>query len=163
MLHGRGARESGRILAVVCAVGIAVAGACMPAFASEAGLMRQTAATSSAAASSSAPQSAMHTISVAFNYDFTKTPACNATVTKNCVAKFQVFDISLPEKPYLLFTIAVPEGATGKKNLIKAASPRLSFVIGKHRLGVSAVTVEGLRSDPALCSTIVTVGPSTTN
>ncbi len=106
-----------------------------------------------------APPSASHSIGVAFNYDFTKTPACSATVTKNCVAKFQVFDISVPGMQHLLFTIAVPAGASGKTNLIKASSPRLPFVIGKHRLGVSAVTPENLKSDPLLCSTIVAVGP----
>jgi hypothetical protein len=105
-----------------------------------------------------APVSAVHSIGVAFNYDFTKTPACSAVVTKNCVAKFEVFDISVPGLQHLLFTIAVPPEAAGKTNLIRASSPRLPFVIGRHRLGVSAITPENLKSDPALCQTIVTIG-----
>ncbi|MGA8035046.1 MAG: hypothetical protein WB985_03670, partial [Candidatus Acidiferrales bacterium] len=109
--------------------------------------------------SPAAPPSAMHSIGVAFNYDFTKTPACTATVTTGCVAKFEVFDISVPGMERLLFTIAVPAGASGKTNLIKSSSPRMAFVIGKHRLGVSAVTPENSKSDPSSCSTIVAVGP----
>jgi len=107
------------------------------------------------------PTSGMHSISVAFNYDFTKTPACSAKVTQDCVAKFQVFDISIPGRQFLLFSIAVPPGAAGKSNPIKATGPRMKFEVGRHRLGVSAVTPQGGESDPAVCSTIVTVGPTT--
>jgi|HubBroStandDraft_5_1064220.scaffolds.fasta_scaffold14584_4 hypothetical protein len=106
------------------------------------------------------PGAGVHAISVAFNYDFTKTPACSAKVTQDCVAKFEVYDISVPRRQFLLFSIAVPPGAAGKSNPIKATGPRMKFEVGRHRLGVSAVTPQGGESDPALCSTIVNVGPS---
>jgi hypothetical protein len=45
-----------------------------------------------------------HTIVVTFDYDFTAVPACSEKVSKKCIAKFVVYDIS-GEKPYKLFTI----------------------------------------------------------
>jgi hypothetical protein len=154
MLHGRDTWGFRRVVALVCAV--VVAGAFVPTLASGLNVAWQT-----GGAGSTTPQSAVHSIAVAFNYDFTKNAACGPTMSAGCVTKFRVFDISVPGKAYLLFTIAVPPGASGKTNLIKAASPRLPFVVGRHRLGVSAVTAEGAASDPALCSTIVMVGPNT--
>jgi hypothetical protein len=156
MLHGYGARGSNQAGGIGCVVALTIAGltamACATGFAAR---------LQGDGTRPGAPASAVHSIGVAFNYDFTRTPACTATVTKNCVAKFEVFDISVPGIQHLLFTIAVPPGAAGKSNLIKASSARLPFVIGKHRLGVSAITPENLKSDPALCQTIVTIGPST--
>jgi hypothetical protein len=153
MLHKRVGEGSVRGSGAGCAVVLALAGLGM-AFACAEGF----GGGAQGGTRPAAPPSAVHSIGVEFNYDFTKTPACSATVTKNCVAKFQVFDISVPGIQHLLFTIAVPAGASGKTNPIKANSPRLPFVIGRHRLGVSAVTPENLKSDPLLCSTIVTVG-----
>ena len=157
MLHGRDTRDFWRALVIVCVAGVALVGACVSGRAAGLSLPAMQKAPSAAA---SGPQTAVHSIAVAFNYDFTKNPACDSTMAKGCVAKFEVFDISLPEKPYLLFTIAIPPGAAGKTNPIKASGPRMSFVVGKHRLGVSAVTAEGGISDPAKCSTIVMVGPA---
>ena len=153
MLHGVGERTARAGYAVVAALCGATAFA-----AGATALMMQNGA--APGPTSAGPPSAVHSIGVAFNYDFTKTPACSATVTTGCVAHFVVYDISLPGVQHQLFTIAVPPGAAGKTNLIRAQGPKLPFVIGKHRLGVSAVTPENVQSDPSLCQTIVTVGPA---
>lgn len=39
-------------------------------------------------------QPGKHTITVKFDYNFTSTPACSQKVTKKCIAKFVVYDIS---------------------------------------------------------------------
>jgi hypothetical protein len=153
MLHGGGERR----VRVGCAVAVTLLGAAVFAAGAATAVMQKGAA---AGPTSAGAPSAVHSIGVAFNYDFTKTPACSATVTTACVAHFVVYDISLPGVQHQLFSIAVPPGAAGKTNLIRAMGPKLPFVIGKHRLGVAAVTPENVQSDPSLCQTIVTVGPA---
>jgi hypothetical protein len=92
-------------------------------------------------------QSSKHIIVVTFDYDFTAVPACSEKVTKKCIAKFVVYDIS-GEKPYKLFTIPVPAGATGKVKGISGESQPLLFESGKHLLGVSAQRDSGEESNP---------------
>ena len=92
-------------------------------------------------------ESPKHTIVVTFDYDFTAVPACSEKVTKKCIAKFVVYDIS-GEKPYKLFTIPVPAGATGKVKGISGESQPLLFESGKHLLGVSAQRESGQESNP---------------
>jgi hypothetical protein len=92
-------------------------------------------------------QSPKHTIVVTFDYDFTPVPACSEKVTKKCIAKFIVYDNS-GEKPYKLFTIPVPSGATGKLKGISGESQPLLFESGKHLLGVSAQRDSGEESNP---------------
>ena len=92
-------------------------------------------------------QPVKHTITVKFDYNFTPTPACSEKVTKKCIAKFIVYDIS-GEKPYKLFTIPVPAGATGKVKGISGESQPLLFESGKHLLGVSAQRDSGEESNP---------------
>jgi hypothetical protein len=100
--------------------------------------------------------SAMHSISVQFDYDFTKTPACAAKVTTACIKTFDVYDIS-GDKPYLLFSVPVPANAQGLMKGITATSPRMLFAIGKHRIGVSAQMVNGEKSPPRDCKVIVEI------
>jgi hypothetical protein len=100
--------------------------------------------------------SAMHSVTVQFDYDFTKTPACTAKVTKACVQKFNVYDIS-GEKPYLLFSIPAPQNAQGSMKGISAASPRMWFAIGRHRIGVSAQMPDGEKSPPRDCTVIIEI------
>ena len=103
--------------------------------------------------------SAMHSITVTFDYDFTKTPACSANVKKHCVAKFSVYDIS-GDKPYFLFSAPVPDGAHGQMKAITATSPRLLFAVGKHRIAVSAQEPDGKESPPHDCKVIVEIKPA---
>ena len=102
--------------------------------------------------------SATHSITVKFDYDFTKTPACSAKVTTGCVQKFDVYDIS-GEKPYLLFSVPAPANAQGAIQGITATSPRMRFAIGKHRIGVSAQMPNGEKSPPRDCKVIIEIKP----
>jgi hypothetical protein len=101
-------------------------------------------------------ESAMHSITVQFDYDFTKTPACTAKVTSMCVQTFNVYDIS-GDKPYFLFAVPVPPNAQGAMKGITATSPRLLFAVGRHRIGVSAVMPDGQKSAPRECKVIVEI------
>jgi hypothetical protein len=100
--------------------------------------------------------SALHSITVQFDYDFTKTPGCTAKVTKACVQKFNVYDIS-SAKPYLLFSIPAPPNAQGVMKGIKATSPRMWFAVGSHRIAVSAEMPDGERSTPRDCKVIIEI------
>jgi hypothetical protein len=124
-----------------------------------------TAGQSSAAPQSSGTQpepnpppsgSAMHSITVHFDYDFTKTPACSTKVTTACVKAFDVYDIS-GDKPYLLFSVPVPQNAQGAMKGITATSPRMLFAVGKHRIGVSAQMPNGEKSPPRDCRVIIEI------
>jgi hypothetical protein len=99
---------------------------------------------------------AMRSITLTFDYDFTKTPACSDKVKKQCVAKFSVYDIS-GDKPYLLFSAPVPDGAQGLVKAITATSPRMLFAVGKHRIAVSAQAPDGKESAPRDCKTIIEI------
>jgi hypothetical protein len=107
-------------------------------------------------ASPAASRSAMHSITVQFDYDFTRTPACSAQVTTACVKTFDVYDIS-DDKPYLLFSIPVPQNAQGVMKGITASSPRMLFVVGKHRIGVSAQLPNGVKSPPRDCKVVIEI------
>lgn len=113
------------------------------------------------ASTSGSTESAKHIMTLTFDYDFTKTPACSATVKVHCVAKFSVYDIS-NRKPYFLFFAPVPNGAHGLTKGITATSPQLLFAVGKHRIAVSAVEPDGSESPPHECKTIVEIKPTGT-
>ena len=106
-------------------------------------------------------ESSKHVITLTFDYDFTKTPACSAAVKVHCVAKFSVYDIS-SHKPYFLFFAPVPKGAQGVVKGITATSPQLLFAVGKHRIAVSAVEPDGSESPPHECKTIIEIKPTST-
>lgn len=89
-----------------------------------------------------------HTISVKFDYNFTATPACSQKVTKKCIAKFVVYDIS-GGKPYELFTIPVPADASGAVKGISGESQPLLFEPGKHLIAVTARKDSGEESSPS--------------
>lgn len=171
----RDRRDYGAVLAFalllavrVTSVGAAVAGASVTLGAAPGGRAWQQQATtgqSNAAPQSSGTQpgpnpapsgSAMHSITVQFDYDFTKTPACSTKVTTACVKAFDVYDIS-GDKPYLLFSVPVPQNAQGVMKGITATSPRTLFAIGKHRIGVSAQMPNGEKSPPRDCKVIIEI------
>ncbi|MFZ3380166.1 MAG: hypothetical protein WA211_21200 [Candidatus Acidiferrales bacterium] len=123
---------------------------------SSSGQTQSPAPAQSAAPASTAAGSATHSITLTFDYDFTKTPACSDTVKPQCVAKFGVYDIS-GSKPYLLFYAPVPKGAHGVMKGITATSPPLLFAVGKHRIAVSAREPNGVESPPHDCKVIVEI------
>ena len=104
-----------------------------------------------------APQTAKHALTVTFDYDFGKNAACSDVVKQKCVAKFRVYDISLPTRKYLLYTIAVPVGAKGMMKGISGTSEEMLFVVGEHRIGVAAVTADNVESNPLVCQTVIAV------
>ena len=156
------------LAAQVTAVGAAVASPGVTCGAAPGGRIWQQQATtgqSNAAPQSSGTQSgpnptpsgsAMHSITVHFDYDFTKTPACSTKLTTACVQAFDVYDIS-GDKPYLLFSIPAPQNAQGVMKGITATSPRMLFAIGKHRIGVSAQMPNGEKSPPRDCKVIIEI------
>jgi hypothetical protein len=87
-------------------------------------------------------QPVKHTITVKFDYNFTPTPACSEKVTKKCIAKFVVYDIS-GGKPYKLFEIPVPADASGAMKGISGESQPLLFESGKHLVAVTAQNDSG--------------------
>jgi hypothetical protein len=103
--------------------------------------------------------SATHSISVKFDYDFTHNPVCTEKTKKYaCVGTFNVYDISNP-KPYKLFSIPAPPGSKGLVKGLTATSPRMLFGVGKHRIGVAAVSGNGNESRPVDCNVIVDIQP----
>jgi hypothetical protein len=98
----------------------------------------------------------VHTVTVRFDYDFTKTPACSAkTTVKTCVKEFVVYDVSGGR--YKLFTVPVPAGATGVVKGITAQSPSRTFEPGTHFISVTAVNAMGIESDTNAAKTSVEV------
>jgi hypothetical protein len=95
-------------------------------------------------------QSGKHAVTVKFDYDFTVNHACSPTVTKKCVAQFNVYDISAGQ-PTKLFSIPVPPGASGPVKSIAGESQPLLFETGKHRFAVTAQMASGEESDPRAC------------
>jgi len=107
-------------------------------------------------ASQSEKSQSRHTITFTFNYDFRVTPACSAEIKKDCVQKFNFYDISLgiPRK-VPLGSLPVPAGATRLVKGILFTTERRLFKPGKHKVAVAAQLENGLQSDQQKCSTIV--------
>jgi|GEM_PF-1427940 len=106
------------------------------------------------------PQSVMRTVTVKFDYDFTKFPPCSAKITKKCVKQFNVYEVS-GNKPIFLFSIPVPPNAKGKVVGISGSAPqRRAFFTGPHRFGVSAKGRDpNYESSPYGCVTFAQVLP----
>jgi hypothetical protein len=100
----------------------------------------------------------VHVVTVTFDYDFTKTPACTAKITTHCVSQFIAYDISGGAKhPVMLFPIPLPSNPAGQRKGITQAGPPLDFESGKHRISVSAMSPDGTHSRRSLCTTWITI------
>ena len=103
-------------------------------------------------------QPSAHSISVTFDYDFAKTPACAAKGTsKTCIKQFNVYDVSGGR--YKLFSIPVPEGATGIVRGITGKSPSKRFEPGTHFIAVAAESGAGVESDVNAAKFTVQIKP----
>jgi hypothetical protein len=93
-------------------------------------------------------------VTVTFDYDFTQNHACSETVTTNCLAQFNVYDISgiIPKK---LSSIPAPSGATGPVSNITATVRPLRSRSGKRVFAVSAQMASGEESSPQACAASV--------
>jgi hypothetical protein len=165
MLRGRAFALLPAVLVTLCSAevgGQAPTGA--PSFSAH----TQTQATPANQASSSAPSSAAsakptpHTISVTFDYNFDRTPACTEKIQHHCVKQFIVYDISTgPRHAYQIGTIALPEHPYGLKQGIAGKTEPRVFESGKHLIAVVAQEPEPqlhpLESDTAACTIWVNI------
>jgi hypothetical protein len=99
-----------------------------------------------------------HTISVKFNYDFTYAKGCKEKETGRCVKRFVIYDVTDPNKPVRLFSIAVPAKVKKIVYQIKGRSPMLNLTDGVHTLAAVAQWADGTESDKNACKVTVTVG-----
>jgi len=101
---------------------------------------------------------ATHTITVKFDYDFSKTPACTKKITRRCVDQFVVYDISAGvAQRTKLATIPLPDTKKGLVRGIEGTTPPLVFESGKHLIGVTAQGPNGFESDPRQITTWVEI------
>jgi hypothetical protein len=100
-----------------------------------------------------------HFVSVTFDYDFAKTPACSATVKTACVEEFVAYDISDGVKHRAkLFDIPLPSKPVGLVHGITGKSPtKLDFESGKHLISVSAREPGGKESRHRACTTWIDI------
>jgi hypothetical protein len=101
----------------------------------------------------------LHFVTVKFDYDFRKTPACSAMVKTACVEGFVAYDISAGVKNRTkLFDIPLPPQPVGLVSGITGTSPtRLDFESGKHLLSVVAREPNGNESKHRVCTTWIEV------
>lgn len=93
-----------------------------------------------------------------FDYDFRVTPACSPQVKKDCVQKFNFYDISLGiAKKVPLGSLPAPAGATGLMKGISFTTERRLFSSGKHMVAVSAQLESGFESDLQKCAVTVKI------
>lgn len=101
-------------------------------------------------------------ISVSFNYNFTGSAVCSATVTTNCIEKFEagiltgsVFNTQV--------SIPLPANPTGQVNGISGAFA-YQAAFGTQTISAIAVakdaTGQRITSDPAKTTAVVTITPS---
>jgi hypothetical protein len=122
--------------------------------------LKSEAAPTGTAHETAAPASVKHAVTVTFNYDFTRTPACSDKVKKHCIEQFVVYDVSGGAKKRIkLFAIPVPAGATKSVNGITGKSPELDFEPGRHELAVTAEMNDGVESS-TLAATVWIVVPA---
>lgn len=100
-----------------------------------------------------------HFVTVKFDYDFTETPACSATVKAACVAAFVAYDISAGVKHRTkLFEIPLPAKPIGLVQGITGKSPtKLDFESEKHLVSVVAREPDGKESKHRVCTTWIDI------
>lgn len=80
-----------------------------------------------------------HTISVSFDYDFDQTPACTEKITRRCVQRFVVYDISSgANHAYPIGTVALPDHPHGQRRAILGKTDPHVFESGRHLIAVTA-------------------------
>jgi hypothetical protein len=102
-----------------------------------------------------------HTISVTFDYDFDRTPACTGKIQHHCVRQFVVYDISSGSNhAYPIGTVALPDSPYGQKRGIAGKTDPHVFESGKHLIAVTAQEPEPpphpLESSTAGCTSCTT-------
>ena len=100
-----------------------------------------------------------HKLIVTFQYDFTIEQPYKENQTGNCVKRFIIYDITDPNAPVRLFSIAVDPRVKKIQYQVKARSDFLPISDGMHTLGATAHWANGAESDPKACTTTVAVRP----
>jgi hypothetical protein len=115
-------------------------------------------APTTAAETPPAPTHGKHTVTLTFDYDFQKTPACTRKLVKGCIEEFVAYDISAGAKHRSkLFEIPLPPKPEGLVKGITATSPLLDFESGKHRIAVVARETGAVESHAAACTTWIVI------
>lgn len=99
-----------------------------------------------------------HTVTVTLDYDFTADNACSGSVTKGCLQRFNVYEVT-SGAPVKLFSIAAPAGATGPVSGITGTSGLIRLHAGAHTFAATAQMADGTESDPNACTATATVKP----
>ena len=100
----------------------------------------------------------VHAVTVTFDYDFSKTPACTTKITKHCVQQFIAYDVSASAAhPAMLFPISLPANPVGLVKGTSKPGPPIDFESGKHLISVSAMSPDGTHSKRSLCTTWITI------
>jgi hypothetical protein len=111
------------------------------------------------APSSVPPSHGMHTVSVAFDYNFKLTPACTPTVLVKCIHQFIVYDISAgadKSKRATLLSIALPANPNGIVTEISGTTPLMDFESGRHLIASIATEPDGTESPAPACASCTT-------
>ena len=112
---------------------------------------------SSVQSSTASPGPVPHTISVTFDYDFDRTPACAAKIKHRCVKQFIIYDISSGSNhAYPIGTVALPDHPYGQRQGIAGKTDPHVFESGKHLIAIAAQEEEPqprpLESNTAACT-----------
>jgi hypothetical protein len=100
-----------------------------------------------------------HKVFVTFDYDFTIERPCKDKETGTCVKRFIIYDITDPNAPLKLFSIAVDPKVKKMKYRVKGESNLLQLSDGMHTLAATAQWANGAESDPKACTTRLAVRP----
>jgi hypothetical protein len=103
--------------------------------------------------------SSQHRVLVTFDYDFTFERPCKDNETGTCVKQFIIYDITGPNAPVKLFSIATNPKVKKKRYQIKVKSNLLELTDGMRTFAATAQRQNGEESDPHVCSTTVEVKP----
>jgi len=116
-------------------------------------------ASSSAGSATQAP--VPHTISVSFDYDFDRTPACTEKIKRHCVKQFVVYDISGgANHAYQIGIVALPDHPFGQRRAIVGKTDPHVFESGRHLIAITAQE-EGAQPHPLESNTIGCVSCTT--
>jgi hypothetical protein len=126
---------------------------------------RPNQASSPAQSSTASAGPVPHTISVTFDYDFDRVPACTGKTQHHCVKQFVIYDISSGSNhAYQIGTVALPDSPYGQKRGIPGKTDPHVFESGKHLIAVTAQEpepqphpLESITAGCASCTTWVNI------
>ena len=100
-----------------------------------------------------------HKVLVTFDYDFTIERPCKDKETGPCVKRFIIYDITDPNTPVKLFSIAVDPKVKKMEYRVKVESNLLQLSDGMRTFAATAQWANGGESDPNACPPTAAVRP----